>query len=248
MLKNRWIRRSLLLLCAGIALLLLTLYANHCQHETNADHKECAGYETGSLLGAFLEAHNGAITAIATAFIAGFTWTLWRAAERLRKAGDKQAELTTIIERAYLSVEPGGIRLYGADDDRMACDIIIHNAGNLAARNMAWFIDRKYSPDAEEDSFLIDPTKLRGDIVLAAKERARKGADPTHREEFTKWTRGEKDRAWLYVWGRVAYHDGFRPGRYIDFCDRYNVRAASTLEIDQEHGRYHEHGNRTDEG
>jgi hypothetical protein len=57
----------------------------------------------------------------------------------------------------------------------------------------------------------------------------------------------QPDRAWIYIWGRVSYHDGFRPDRWVEFCHRYNLHGASGYEIKAENGRYHEKGNRTDE-
>jgi hypothetical protein len=39
-------------------------------------------------VGEFLEAHNGAVTAIATCFIAGFTFILWRATTRQARITD----------------------------------------------------------------------------------------------------------------------------------------------------------------
>ncbi|MGP0089892.1 MAG: hypothetical protein ACLPKB_08025 [Xanthobacteraceae bacterium] len=152
------------------------------------------------------------------------------------------------VERAFISVEPGGIRPYGGDDNRIACDIIINNAGNLTARNLFWFSDKKYSADAEEKCFPIGP--MVGGIVLAPKVQARKGTtEPTNKADFDKSRIDAKpDKAWLYVWGRVAYHDGFKGGRYINFCHRYNLRGAEGFDIPKENGRYHEHGNHTDEG
>ena len=55
------------------------------------------------------------------------------------------------------------------------------------------------------------------------------------------------DKAWLYVWGKVTYHDGFNRGRFIAFCHRYNLYGATEYGIPARNGRYHEHGNRTDE-
>lgn len=59
--------------------------------------KECAAYHIAtfviSYVGAVLEAHNGAVTAIATCFIAWFTLTLKNSTLKLWKIGSRQFEL-----------------------------------------------------------------------------------------------------------------------------------------------------------
>lgn len=185
------------------------------------------------------------LTAV-TAVLALSTSGLWWAT---RRGIDTQISDTRILQRAYISVEPGGIKPFDyAADDRVACDIVITNAGNLPARSLSWFIDKKYSRDAHETDFPIT-RKLVGDIVLVPRASARKGADPTSVGSIRQNTRGKGPyEAWLYVWGRVSYHDGFRGGRFVDFCHRYNLYGARDFMITAESARYHEHGNRTDEG
>jgi hypothetical protein len=184
--------------------------------------------------------------ALATIVLAVSTIGLWIVSVG---AGNRQSRETQILQRAYISVEPGGIRPYqGEGENRIACDVVIVNAGNLPARNIKWLIKRKYSYSAIDADFKVDPDKLDGDIVLAPKAHARKGAPATSRQELNEKQRGaEPDKAWLYIWGRVSYHDGFRADRWIEFCHRYNLRGGGHV-IDAENGRYHEKGNRTDEG
>jgi hypothetical protein len=76
-------------------------------------------------IGKFLSKEHGAVTALATLAIALFAFTLWR-------AGERQMEMTRILQRAYLSVEPGGIVPFKSGDD-LACDFLIHNVGHLPA-------------------------------------------------------------------------------------------------------------------
>ena len=170
------------------------------------------------------------------------------AAEDSAKAAKVSVDAEMAMQRAFIAVEPGGIRPYGLPDNRIACDILITNAGNLPARNVKWLIERKYSDDPAEKDFPKELAKLAGDIVIAPKGSARKGGNPTDTVTFDKHrTAAQPDRAWLYVWGRVAYHDGFASGRYIDFCHRYNLRGEVGYLIDIEKARYHEWGNHTDE-
>ena len=129
----------------------------------------------------------------------------------------------------------------------LSCDVAFHNGGNLPARNVRWFIDRKFSSDAHLHDF---PTasNLSGDNIIPAKAKITKGAkaiDPAEMDFFKKGG-GAKDR-WLYVWGRVSYSDGFDRGRYTDFCFRYNLAGSKEGKLAAEAARQHEYGNRTDE-
>lgn len=81
--------------------------------------------------GEWVETHPGALTLLATLFIAAFTGTLWWSTRRLWKAGEQQIALakqtsqatqivlgqTRVIERAYvkLSHEPPGVRFERMD-------------------------------------------------------------------------------------------------------------------------------------
>jgi hypothetical protein len=117
----------------------------------------------------------------------------------------------------------------------------------LPARNVAWFLDKKYSESPTEEDFKY--CLVTGDIIIAPKMQARKGTKPTFRTIFKeKRDSALPDRGWLYVFGHITYHDGFRDGRYIYFCHRYNLRGARGFKISQKNGRYHEKANRTDEG
>ena len=81
--------------------------------------------------GEWVEAHHGALTLLATLFIAAFTGTLWWSTRQLWKAGAQQIALakqtseatqtvlgqTRVVERAYvkLSHEPPGVRFERMD-------------------------------------------------------------------------------------------------------------------------------------
>jgi hypothetical protein len=159
-----------------------------------------------------------------------------------------QSEQTRVIERAFISVEPGGISAFSGDDERIACNIIINNAGNLPASHVSWFIDKIFSKNGNEPEQSFPIGKLEGDIVLAPKTKAKKGSKPTDQNSFDACkVNSEPDKAWLFVFGKIAYHDGFSDGRWITFCHRYNLRGATGYTIPEDTGRYHENGNRTDE-
>lgn len=52
-----------------------------------------------------LESHDGAITAIATVFIAAFTYTLFKVTKQLKIIGERQAKALTDLERPWLFME-----------------------------------------------------------------------------------------------------------------------------------------------
>jgi hypothetical protein len=92
---------SIVLLAIGTALLILPPYNNYCGTD-NANNKYYSAYEVVLSISVFLEAHNGAITAIATAFIAWFTLTLWQSSEKMWLVTNRSAELA---ERTLTELE-----------------------------------------------------------------------------------------------------------------------------------------------
>ena len=190
--------------------------------------------------GEFVEANNGAFTAIATILLTVVTGGLVVVAAI-------QIRDTRALQRAHISVEPGGIRPFdSAADSRVACDVILVNAGNLPAQEVRWAIAHMYSTNSKENGFYPDDLRLiEHGIVLTPKGQARKGSDPTTKAKLARARDGaEPSKAWLYVYGRVTYHDGFRASRKIDFVHRYNLHGGSGFTIPAENGRFHEFGNR----
>jgi hypothetical protein len=196
----------------------------------------------GNFLGELSKFHNE-ILAVATIFIAIFTIVLACVARR-------QIKLTKILERAYLSVAVAGIRPFLSLDGRLSCDVWFRNTGHLPAQNVSWFLDWKFSSDAELNDFPIpaNAAKFPGNNLIPPGSRIRKGSRPIMHTELDSFM-AKPDKAWLYVWGRVRYRDGFKRGlRFTDFCFRYNLNLPkSTWTIGASHGRQHEYGNRTDE-
>lgn len=138
------------------------------------------------------------------------TFLLWYATNRLvRQSKDD----TRILQRAYLSVAPGGMSRFISDRKLMACDVVILNAGNLPASNITWFIDRKFSVDPIDKDFPIKTGE--GDIVIAPRVQIIKGSAPVDADDVINFNPngGQRDR-WLYVWGRITYLDGFKTRRF----------------------------------
>lgn len=204
--------------------------------------------------GAFLDANDVLITAIATGFIAWFTFALRRSTDNLAEAttaiADRQSKELKIIQRAYLSVSPDGIRPYRSGDAYLACSVVIENSGGLPAKNVRWFINREFDKDPARSDFPVPDTdaEFHGRNLIPAKGKMIKGGPAIPRAEYLIFRDGGRfqDR-WLYVWGRIFYSDGFSDVRHIDFCHRYNLLGEKDLTIPAENGRMHEYGNHTDE-
>jgi hypothetical protein len=101
-------RRSIAFLIFGGALLVFGLwsygviptYAQYCEYHAQTDHEKCASYHVAIVavrnVGWFLDSISPALTAIATAAIGWFTYTIWKANQSQLKHGRE-------VERAYLT-------------------------------------------------------------------------------------------------------------------------------------------------
>jgi hypothetical protein len=158
-----------------------------------------------------------------------------------------QANKTRILHRAYVGVVPRGIEPFISGNGMLSCDVAFYNGGNLPARNVRWFIDRKFFTDVRLNDFPI-ASNFSGDNIIPAQAKMTKGTKAIDAAELDSFKKGgdAKDR-WLYVWGRVSYSDGFDRDRYTDFCFRYNLAGVKEGKIAAEAARQHEYGNRTDE-
>jgi hypothetical protein len=180
---------------------------------------------------------------IFTAILALFTYRLWRDSR--------------ILQRAYIAVEPRGIHMLLNGSDLIG-HVGIKNAGKLPARNVSWFIGIKHSGSGEEPGDFFPLERDKGSIVIAPDTIATRGSGPGVQvqtlNEFCGVPSGKartsQRETFLYVWGVVNYHDGFKKKRMTKFCHRYNwinrgrnLPPAQAYEIDAEFARHHEHGN-----
>ena len=89
-----------LLFILGFESGFLPLYIDVCSKNPHAGDKECAAHNVSVYLlltiGSIIDEHNGVLTAIFTAIIGYFTFTLWR-------SHDEQINSNYRIERAYIS-------------------------------------------------------------------------------------------------------------------------------------------------
>jgi hypothetical protein len=189
------------------------------------------------------------ITAIGTIIIAVFTGTLWLATDKLREAGEKQAKLTKILERAYIAAEPLGINPYISDDGSIHEQVIGHvgfvNVGRLPARNVV-IIQPKIvwcNRILKEKDLELTPT-LPLNVVVPPGTKMPFGTQAYSTEYLEKG-------GFLYVRGEIRYADGFGKPRFTKSCHRYPCRAHEvapdgSMRIDAKHARYHDYGNDAD--
>jgi hypothetical protein len=94
-----WVSVALLFL--GAAILLFPSYAQYCEGNYPGQYI-CAAYDITVSLGYFVEAHNGAFTAVASIAIAAFTYTLYAATTGLVEAARIQA---SDMKRSVMAAE-----------------------------------------------------------------------------------------------------------------------------------------------
>lgn len=94
--KSRWISTSIALFVVGLAFLIFPPYGQYCDTQ-QANNYYCAAYSVTVTLGEWVDAHNGALTAIFTIVLAVSTIFLWWATKGLYEAGEKQLEIADIM-------------------------------------------------------------------------------------------------------------------------------------------------------
>jgi hypothetical protein len=165
----------------------------------------------------------------------------------------RQAKDTRILQRAYIAVEPRGIRLL-VEGKRVIGHVGMRNAGNLPAGKVAWFVDLKTSTNDLETVFPLG--RPAGSIVVAPGVVAPRGTgESLNINDLDKAAnsqspanRASENPLFIYVWGVVRYDDGFGNERNTVFCHRYNWKSRGMggvvdHTIHEDYARYHEHGN-----
>jgi len=179
--------------------------------------------------------HVDALTVLIGLLALATLWLVWIAAWQNKDIRNAQ--------RAYLTVEPLGIRVVA---NRAIGLIGIRNAGHLAARKVGSFINLKQSEKDDEKSFPLD--KPTGAIVVPPGATARMSGVQSLVMDSNSTASQQSDKIWarptyLYVWGIVYYNDGFRGNRFTKFCHRYTWRKNDSAEIRELDAVYHDYGN-----
>ena len=226
--------------------LIFPEYGQICDEPKNAEPKNCATYDVLSYYFVKtliqLKFYEGAVTALATGFIAVFTIILAR-------VGRQQSRDTRILQRAYLAVDGRGAILRWNGVSR--AELAIINVGRLPAYEVEWLIDYAMDSSGRRSNFPIDTTRtpFYGKNVLPPGTEMKRSKDcQLSREEVD----GFRTNLTFYVWGEVRYLDGFGNKRFTRFCHRY-PRGSGIPRLDQpalellaEGVRDHLHGNDAD--
>jgi hypothetical protein len=236
--------------CAGLFWLAVLGWATSYL-PTTAEKEYCyqtaakSGYDTRECK-TFWERVTSDPIALFTLILSGATVGLWTATILASK---RQSNETKILQRAYLTVVPLGVKPFNIES-RYSCDVGFFNTGNLPAKNVTWVIHRQFSQDPVRERFPIKD-RFEGNIVVPQQVTAPKGARGVTSRRYEVFSKDNNGRnRWLYIWGEVRYRDGFpnSPLRFTRFCHRYNLAAFIPGKgIAATDARYHEHGNNTDE-
>ena len=124
--RQLWFRVALLLLLVGVALLILPPYKQYCEGDYSNQYG-CAVYAILALFASFTQSYNGAITAVATIVIAGFTGTLWKINRDQLKHGRR-------VERAYVKMSHNAPGILFGKDWRVDISVDVKNFGRTPAR------------------------------------------------------------------------------------------------------------------
>ena len=174
--------------------------------------------------------------------IALFTGTLWWSTRRLwiaTKETLKHARDTTeVLQRAYVSAQPGGIEL----DTRgyPLAHVDFKDVGHLPAYDFKWHIGDLTTSDQDDwRPPLVPDSDLRPSGALPIATTFTRGSGALDREVPKKF---------IYTWGRVTYLDGFDKPRFTNFCHRYNMgvkeaKAGGGYRISAKKARYHDYCN-----
>lgn len=187
----------------------------------------------------WLESHNGAITAIATIFMAVFTWRLWVSTNRLWQSGERALTQT---ERAFVFLDGFNVELTTAKDANTSTDYLPEeyksrpefyitrfavqprwkNSGNTPVRNMSirvnWLGPRGPEEVIFPDYEFRDGSTTRIFLGPNAIEPSEFIEIPSV-QELVNWglnpTRVEPK---VFVWGRADYADIFGRNHFVQWC------------------------------
>jgi hypothetical protein len=145
---------------------------------------------------------------------------------------------TQVLQRAYLSVEPGGIKEPYDRDDRVHGYVICRNRGHLPARKLSWHTRTDTIQQGAEKFPISEMSEQLGVLTPGTEMIVSAGTFFTNKLENA-----------LFVWGMVTYDDGFRNRRYTKFCHVYYTKpfyGAGTFTIPADQGQFNDEGNDAD--
>jgi hypothetical protein len=229
LLKNGWFRFGVGLLFVGISLLIIPSYNNYCERYYS-NEKYCAVYEATAALVASVEAHNGAITAVATAIIGYFTWTIWRV-NRSQLNHARQVERAYVFARIVLRTEdlPGMVQGTPTIVHVPYVEVVFDNHGKTPADISELALDCcivEALPKPSDLKIDYERSKLLANVQIgpgALEVRS-------HRKRELREAQGK------VMYGRVYYVDIFGDQHSTGFIYRiFHVGIAAPIEASAEY-------------
>jgi hypothetical protein len=234
-------------------------YADICEQAKNASNENCTTHNIAFVaiwhIGKFLEEHNGAVTAVATFFIAIFTVVLavstnklWDEARENRKltilsvnaaaasanASSRLAKASKRQLRAYLSVNTGIVIF---QDEMKAQPFVVlpdcMNDGQTPAHEVSYNARADILPYPLPDDFNFpeksEQAVVTSTAVVGPHRNFQLGAALDRfcdADEMNRILHGKSER--LYVYGTVRYKDAFGNPRLTNFSQSYQWRSDGT--------------------
>lgn len=163
----------------------------------------------------YIKPYHDEILTIATAFIAIYTIVL--ACQVWRQVRDGR-----IINRAYLSVRPNGIKTFVDDPTKLVGYIAIKNVGHLIAKEVTYSITMDWNDTSELTDF-PPPEFAKSKTVIFPEAAFVLGTEAI---DATRTGGPDRPKGFLYVWGTVSYKDGFFRWKFwrkreTKFCHYY---------------------------
>jgi hypothetical protein len=168
----------------------------------------------------------------------------------LARVGKQQIADTKILQRAYLSVEPQGVKWLGLEKTFIG-HVVFKNVGKLPATEFVSVVMKIEVQNAEWATPILADDALP-DIPAGVIPIGAEVPQGSPRIAFDEVNQAEvSGPMYLYVWGRAKFKDGFGGARYVNFCRRYpwakfTVLTPAPAVISKEFARYHHYGNNAD--
>jgi hypothetical protein len=210
------LRIGFALLVVGCAFVLIPTYDEYCQH-AYADEKYCAAHKVVVQLGAFFETYNGALTAIATALLAGITWGLVAVAREQTKT--TQAQLRAYVFSDSLTLWDGATLTppVVARANQPGIFFIWKNTGQTPAINLVSWARIAIIRPTNEHRLFIPKLRLENANTLGANQGGTKTL--WYRRTLTPQNIADiaAGRLAIYFYGRIEYRDVFDNDRWTNF-------------------------------
>ena len=182
-------------------------------------------------IGDFIDEHNGIFTAIATVFIAFFTFSLKSSTDKLWDAAKEQSahmeRALSSTERAFVFVRMQlGIRIYNTDTWQFR--VVWENSGSTPTRNMRSRTQCEIRDTELPDDFDFDysPTKFHA-AFIGPRMTIEGGLVPDPPLTDTQLIEVRDKKKFLYIWGVARYFDVFSATRehVTRFCYKIDVHG-----------------------